>query len=182
MPAAFQTHLDNEPLVSGTHKGPNGSAVLRDPATDFYVCGVIAGLAIYKVALTETEATYLVDHNDNYIVTEYGEYILVSSGSEHENGTVTARDLNTVTADGITSWQTGDTYEIYKTGTKDSFISRIAVDRHRGKKVVSEEELNNYGWFREDEDLDRDEHGNIVRRKNRPFGPGQPENPRRRYR
>jgi len=182
MTAVFQTQLDNEPLMTGTHKGPNLSTILRDPGANFMSCGVITGLAIYKVAAADTEATYLTDENGNRIVTEYGEYIVITYGDEHENGLVTARDEDTVTHTGITSWLTGDTYEIYKTGTKDGFISRIATDRLRGKKVVKEEELNSYGWFREDEDIDRDEHGNIVRRKNRPFGPGQPENPRKRYR
>ena len=179
---AFQTHLDNEPLATGTHKGANGSVSLYDPGANFWSCGVSLGLAVYKLALEETETTYLVDENGNRIVTAYGEYIVVVEGSENQNGLVTARDEDSVTASGITSWNRGDTYEIYKTPAKGSFLSRVATDRLRGKKVTSPEELNSYGWFPEDADLDRDENGNIKRRKDRPFGPGQPENPHRRHR
>lgn len=51
------------------------------------------------------------------------------------NGAVTATTKNTVTATGVT-WDFGDTYEIYKTDTKDSFISSFRIDKMYGRKLT----------------------------------------------
>ena len=59
----------------------------------------------------------------------------------------------------------GDEYEIYKTSTYNSRISRILTDRRSGRKTTNRAELVN-GVFPEDVDLD--EHDRHV------FGPGQP--------
>jgi len=86
----------------------------------------------------------------------------------------TTKDINsliaTVTEDEITTdddlpWDSLDVYEIYKTATKDSFISSDVVDVSRGWR--SDPAKMNKGWRFEDEDLDR--YNQKI------FGPGQPE-------
>ena len=82
----------------------------------------------------------------------------------------TASLVATVTEDEITtdddiSWNNGDTYNIYKTGTKGSFISSVWIDLSRGWKTDPDE--MRLGWRYDDIDLDRD--GERI------FGPGQPE-------
>lgn len=178
--AAFLTHYDTEPLATGTHKGVNGSPSLYNPDALFMTCGITAGLAIEKVALNPSEMTYLTSDGEE-LVDDGDTLLLTEDESADESGLVTSATDNTVLASGITRWEYGDTYNIYKTATKGSFISRIATDRLFGKKVTKPSELNNYGWIPEDADLDRDEDGLMVKRKDRPFGPGQPERTRRRY-
>ncbi len=68
------------------------------------------------------------------------------------------------TNDNIT-WLKGNTYKIYKTGTKGSIISSVWVDLSRGWKTDPKEMTD--GWKNEDIDLDKD--GKKV------FGTGQPE-------
>ncbi|MBW2105254.1 MAG: hypothetical protein JRI26_04315 [Deltaproteobacteria bacterium] len=127
-------HKDDDPLVTGTHKGASGSSTLIDRRLDFRACGVSIGLAIYN----DTQST---------------------------NGLVTVVTENKITDD-TNTWDTGDTYEIYKTATKDSIISSIWTDKRFGRKVTNKAELDR-GILHADIDIDRDEE--------HIFGPGFPE-------
>lgn len=88
-----------------------------------------------------------------------------------ENETQTTSSLvaivteNDITTDDDISWDNGDTYNIYKTGTKGSFISSVWIDLTRGWKT--DPKTMKDGWRMEDIDLDR--NGELV------FGPDQPE-------
>ncbi len=141
--ANYESHLDDEPLITGTHYGSNGAAALYDPNALFQTVGVDGELS---------QAIY----NDTQVT----------------NGNVTSATDTTVESD--ITWNNGDTYSIYKTSTKDSFISRIGVDRSRGWKTTERSELNIYGWFPEDVDIDKNIQGNILPRRERPFSPNSP--------
>ncbi len=170
--ASVETNLDDDPLVTGTHKGADGATDLYDPAGIFQISGIIVGLAIYKDAVDE--ATNLTDGDGNEITDADGNAISVGGVIGDENGLVTAVTETTVSASGITSWQNGDTYNVYKTATKDSVISKIGIDKSRGWKYTDKRDLTSFGWRPEDVDLDKDSDGNSVPNRETPFGPGQP--------
>jgi hypothetical protein len=165
--ATREIHRDSEPLFTGTHKGisattailtdsegslikdsdgeyitdsnyPNFTSVIRDKGACFRSLGIDPDLGLY--CENETQGT---------------------------GGYVTAADEDTVTVSGVT-WEYGDTYSIYKTATKDSFISSVWCDVSRGFKINHPDEINKYGWRREDWDID-------DRGRKDVFGPGQPE-------
>jgi hypothetical protein len=174
MNVAYVHHYDSDPLATGTHKGPDDMAFLFDPSAKFSLLGVDTGLVIYKTAINPDEIGYLETEGEERVVTEDGDEIVISTASEDEMGHITEVTEDSVYADTITSWKTGDIYNIYKTATRDSFISRIATDRSRGWKVSKPDEVNEYGWFPEDADIDKDESGRKLPKHERPFGPGQP--------
>ena len=132
-----EIHLDDYPLSTGTHKGA-ASLTLNDPKADFKSCGVQAGVLVKNTT----------DGSSGLTVTVTEKTILC---------TLAGGSLNVFTA--------GDTYEIYKTDTEDSEISRIYVDRRFGQKIFKHSDINTYGHLHKDEDLDAD--GRNV------FGPGQ---------
>lgn len=166
--ATREVHRDSEPLFTGTHEGANysytqligeggeedllledgegmlaedsgnPSSVLKVKGANFRSLGVDPDLELY--CENETQGT---------------------------NGTVTAADENTVTVSGV-EWYYGDTYSIYKTSTKDSFISGTWCDVSRGFKINHPKEINRHGWRKEDWDID-------DKGRKRVFGPGQPE-------
>lgn len=82
---------------------------------------------------------------------------LIATVKEHE-----------ITTDDAISWNNGDTFNIYKTSTKDSFISGVWCDVSRGWKINSNDEINKHGWRTEDWDIDDKGRKDV-------FGPGQPE-------
>lgn len=131
-----EQHIDDEPLATGTHDGADGAAVLSCMGAMFRSLGVTPVLGQYVENETQTTG-----------------------------GAVTASTDDTVTVDGVT-WDNGDTYNVYKTATKDSAISSTLTDVSRGWKADPDEMVD--GWRPEDKDLD--DHG-----KHRVFGPGQPE-------
>jgi hypothetical protein len=137
--AAKELHYDSEALSTGTHKGADSATVLFDRGKNFRSLGVDPDLELY--AENETLGT---------------------------NGTVTAATEDTVTVSGVT-WDNGDTYNIYKTSSKDSFISGQWVDVSAGFKINHPKEINKHGWRKEDWDID-------DRGRKKVFGPGQPEN------
>jgi hypothetical protein len=51
---------------------------------------------------------------------------------------------------------------------KDSFISKIKVSRGGSQKVTRKDQLNAYGWLPEDHDIDKDESGHMLPRRERP--------------
>lgn len=95
--------------------------------------------------------------------------VAIYNTNQGTNGLITAVTETEITDD-TNSWDYGDTYEIYKTATKNSLISTIGVDKSRGWKVIEKKELNSRGWLPEDQDLDVDEDGFEIDI----FGPGQP--------
>lgn len=143
--AVYETHNDDEALATGTHKGADGASALSDPGADFKSCGINSDVG--QAVSNETQAT---------------------------SGNVTASTEDTVTDDG-NSWDNGDTYKIYKTAAKDTFLSRHGIDKSRGWKATKKGELNAYGWRPEDADIDVDESGHRLPHDEIPFGPGQPE-------
>jgi hypothetical protein len=123
-------HTDSDPLIRCTHQYGSGGMILKHKNQDFKSCGVIVGLAIYN----DTDGS-------NGLVTEVTE------------------DSVTCTLSGGTNnyWSYGDQASIYKTATKDSYISKNTVDRSRGWKVTSENELDKDGFLIGDGDKDRDD-------------------------
>jgi hypothetical protein len=135
-----EVHNDSEYLLRCTHDYADGGLILKNKSAHFKICGVTVGVAIY---------------ND----------------TDGSNGLVTVVEDSAVTctlAGGVSNtWTNGDQASIYKTATKDSFISAINTDRSKGWKVTKKDQLDEDGFFPEDADLDR--HDKNV------FGPGQPE-------
>ena len=159
-----EIHLDDDYLASGTHKGADGSTSLYDPKADFASCGVHEGAYIENV----TQGAY----GEISIVTERN----VETSAEASSYYITTDDTPYITTDGTPYqttdggasnivWNHGDTYKIYKTAVKGSFISSIWTDLSRGWKTQKED--MRLGWKYDDIDLDRD--GERI------FGPGQPE-------
>ena len=98
----------------------------------------------------------------------------IYNDTQGTDGLITAITEKTITDD-TNSWDYGDTYSIYKTATKDSNISRNAIDRSRGWKVTRPEELDETGWLPKDHDLDIDSGNRRLQRGEVPWGPGQPK-------
>lgn len=103
-------------------------------------------------------ASALYDKGANFDV-----YVTVGvdchNDTQDSNGAVTAVTENTVTATGVT-WDNGDTYYIYATDTKDSYISSFRIDKIYGRKLVE----GKYEENDADDDLPADS-----------FGPNQPD-------
>lgn len=91
--------------------------------------------------------------------------LAIYNTTQGTNGLITAVTEDTVTDD-TNSWDYGDTYEIYKTNSKNKFISAQWTDVSRGWKT-DKKELKK-GWRAEDIDIDKKKPGRV-------FGPGQPE-------
>ena len=136
--AAREIKRDDQPLFTGTHEGGSSSSTLYVQGAMFRALGVDPQLGQY-VANT-TQGTY---------------------------GNVTAATNDEVTVSGVT-WDYGDSYEIYVTDTKNSYISSVWTDVSRGWKVTDQKEVDSRGWRPEDADLDGHNRAKI-------FGPGQPE-------
>ena len=98
--------------------------------------------------------------------------LAIHNDTQVTDGTITSVTKHTIVSD--VSFDNGDEYSIYKTATKDSFISRIGIDRSRGWKETDKANLTSYGWRPEDVDIDVDEDGNRLPQGEIPFGPGQP--------
>uniref|UniRef100_A0A6M3II32 Uncharacterized protein n=1 Tax=viral metagenome TaxID=1070528 RepID=A0A6M3II32_9ZZZZ len=133
MPGAVrETHIDDEYLMTGTHKGPDNSSVLFDPEADFRSNGCIEGLLVKNT----TDG---------------------STGNIPAGVTNITETTLTVTLAGGTGnvWDIGDTYEIYKTGTEDSEISHIYTDRRFGQKVIRDNLI--HGILPEDRDIDEED-------------------------
>lgn len=140
-----ELNLNDTPLATGTHQGATGGVLIHDGA-DFKSCGVIVG-----------------DSDD-------GNQMLLENETDGSSGVITAVTESTVTCTlaggSLNVWTAGDTYNIYRTDTKDEEISRCYVDRMYGQKVNRRDELNKRGHLVNEEDLDAD--GRKI------FGPGQP--------
>lgn len=128
--ASVEIHLDDTSFAYGIHRRGNSSPSLIDPTANFLSWGVAADMLLKNT----------------------------TDGSE---GVITAVTEHTVTAtlSGGTGndWDYEDEYEIYRSGTEDSYVSKIFTDRSRGWKVTNPNQLNENGWFPEDADLDEDD-------------------------
>lgn len=161
--ASREIHRDSEPLFTGTHKGANGALVLRDPGVNFRALGVDPSLSLYIE--NETGGSYgniSAADEDTVTATLSGPAILDDSGEQ-----ILDDDGNPI-IDDLGAWNYGDTYNIYATSTKDSFISSVWVDVSRGWKIEKHDDVNREGWRNEDWDIDDRGRKNV-------FGPGQPE-------
>ena len=139
MRAQIETHVDDAYLASGTHKGADGGLEAYDQGADFKSCGITVGRAVLNTT----------DGSDGLVtaVTEDSFTCTLSGGSNN-------------------TWSNGDTYEIYKTAAKGTFLSKTSVDRRFGRKVVRGDVLTPEGLLPEDVDLDED--------TDEIFGPNQP--------
>lgn len=78
--AVFHVHKDDDPLMTGTHKGADAAGSLSDAGENFLSCGIIIGLAIHNdtqgtdglvTAVTEdgvTDDTNTWDNGDTYSI------------------------------------------------------------------------------------------------------------------
>lgn len=82
--------------------------------------------------------------------------------TQETDGLITAVTEFTITDD-TNSWDNGDEYEVYAQ-TKDSFISRMVIDKRFGRKTNPADMENDI----HKDDIDVDEYVDNV------FGPGQP--------
>ena len=74
----YETHKDDDPFASGTHKGADGASVLSDRGANFATWGVVVGVAIHNTtqetdglvtAVTDdtvTDDTNTWDNGDSY--------------------------------------------------------------------------------------------------------------------
>ncbi len=121
---AAETHKDDTPFATGTHKNAT-AAVLSDPGADFKSCGVATGVLIKNT--TDGSSGTITAVTEDFVT-----------------GTLSGGTLNT--------WTAGDTYEIYITATEDSVISSIWTDLRYGRK--SDKIKLHRGLRAEDMDLD----------------------------
>ena len=91
--------------------------------------------------------------------------LYIENETQSTSSTISSVTENAIATEDVLTWDNGDTYNIYKTGTKGSFISSIWTDLSRGWKTDPKE--MRLGWRHKDIDLDR--NGEKI------FGPGQPE-------
>ena len=129
MRAQIVSHIDDDYLATGTHNGPAGGLILRNPSQHFRSCGITVGVAIQND--TDGSAGLVT------AVTESDVTCTLSGGSNN-------------------TWTAGDTYYIFKTAAEDTQISKLTVDRRYGRKVVKGDPLTSKGFFPEDIDLDED--------------------------
>ena len=166
--ATREIHRDDEPLFTGTHKGASysdissiltgddGAVLTGDDGEVLTSDGGVPGPALRDKGMSFRSLGVDPDL-DLYCENE----------TQGTGGTVTASDEDSVTVSGVT-WDYGDTYSIYKTSTKNSFISGVWCDVSRGQKINHPDEINRHGWRHDDWDIDNRGRANI-------FGPGQPE-------
>ncbi len=161
-----ERHIDDDYLMTGTHKGADGATTLINRTADFSSCGAIAGLYIENV--TQSENSLIVTATEEEITTTgttSAEAFKVTDGGF--NVTDGGGEAFNIVASTSMSWDNGDTYKIYKTGTKNSFISSDVVDASRGWKT-DPKDMDKHGWKRVDTDIDRKNPGRV-------FAPNQPQ-------
>ena len=110
-------------------------------------------------------STTLTDRKADFASCGVMDGLYIENTTQDESSLVATATEEEVTTDDDVSWDNGDTYEIYKTGTKDSKISTQWVDMSRGWRTDPKKMTD--GWRNEDLDIDRNNPGRV-------FGPGQP--------
>jgi hypothetical protein len=176
-----ERHIDDDPLATGIYSAPAWSPYLFIEGADFKSCGVAIGLFIENTTCGTSGLVTAVTENTVTAEQSDGDSIDWHARETLDGGAFT--DTASSTVDGGADWATRDdgidggslwstasaeeTYKIYKTATKDSFISKIYTDRRDGFKITSRSDVNERWHFPSDEDLDAN--------REHVFGPGQPE-------
>jgi hypothetical protein len=130
---AFETRKDDTPQSTGTHSGVDGASSLYDKNANFDVY-IEVGVDCHNTTKGTNGAVIAVTKDTVTVSAYYGE--------------------------GYLRWDNGDTYEIYCTTTKDSFISSFRIDKMYGRKLTE--------TYSEDYPIPTDISGDE-------FAPGQPE-------
>lgn len=165
--ATREINRDDSPLFTGTHKGASytgliltnddGEVLTNDDGEVLFTDGYYGFTSVIRDKGMSFRSLGVDPDLDLYCENE----------TQGTSGVVTAADEDTVTVSGVT-WENGDTYSIYATSTKDSFISGIWCDVSRGQMIDHPDDINRHGW--RVEDVDWDDRGRINI-----FGPLQPE-------
>lgn len=150
-----ETHRDDYPMFTGTHKGANGSEYLIDKTAHFRTFGANPDAANYVHNLTQ----------DTHGIVNYSDDEKLRAGSANINVFPVTLPLTFPV-----EWNYGDEYEVYITSSKNSFISREWVDLSRGWRTDPDKLQD--GW--KPEDIDLDDKG-----RKKVFGPGQPSRRRK---
>lgn len=159
--ASREIHRDSEPLITGTHKGSDGSAFIYDKGRNFRSLGADPVLLLYVENETQSSHGYLSASTEDTLtaLTPSDEAAFILGAGEFPYTFGETVEL---------TWDYGDTYNIYKTISKDKFISDQWQDVSRGWKINNYDEVNEHGWRHDDWDID-------DRGRKKVFGPGQPE-------
>jgi len=145
---AFETRKDDTPQSTGTHSGADGSSSLYVKNANFDVY-IKVGVDCHNTTKGTSGAVIAVTENTVTVSAYYGD--------EDEDS---YEDEDEASYEGYLRWDNGDTYEIYCTTTKDSFISSFRIDKMYGRKLTE--------TYSEDYPLPTDIPGDE-------FAPGQPE-------
>ena len=122
------THLDSDPLFTGTHDGADSSSYLQSMGAMFKTLGAIPGLYVEN----ETKGTSGVIHSST------DDVVYTNSGCLPFTLPFTLP----------MEWDNGDTYNIYKTDTKNAPISYEWTDVSRGWQAYPRDLVK--GWMPED--------------------------------
>lgn len=150
--ASREIFKDDQPLFQGTHKGVDGSDSLYDPGAMFKELGCDPSLSLYIENTTQGTSSNVTGSTSDSVYTDSG------GGKFPYTLPITF---------GI-GWDKGDTYKIYRTDTKNSFLAGQWCDVSRGWRIYPGDDIAENGWRREDYDLDEPNRRKV-------FGPGQPE-------
>jgi hypothetical protein len=157
MTYAIEIINDSSPLFSGTHSGPSSSIRLRDKGALFRTLGCDPEFGLYIENVTQGTHGVVLWADDDEIL----------AGSSGGTGFPYTFPFVFGSSSDYLTWDNGDTYNIYCTGTKNGFIASNVVDTSAGW-FADPQDLDSHGWRNEDTDID--DHGKID-----VFGPGQPE-------
>jgi hypothetical protein len=158
------THVDDDPLFTGTHDGPDNASYLQSIGAMFKTLGAIPGLYIENV--TQNQHSTIRYSTDKWVVAADSDAGFPYEFPFEMTGYGGGFPYTFPFTFGPVQWDHGDVYKIYKTGTKGSVISQSWTDVSKGWQSPKDELVE--GWFAEDVDLD--DHG-----REHVFGPNQPE-------
>ena len=113
-------------------------------------------------------ATTIYNKSIDFYVSGVVPDLYIENTDTSESSLVATVTKHTITTDDDIAFDNGETFKIYKTGTKDSYISGTWCDVSRGWKIHSHDDVNKHGWRHEDWDID-------DRGRKKVFGPGFPE-------
>jgi hypothetical protein len=134
--------------------------------------GSYAGYAIvdwvyYGTEDPATALTVLRDTGIDFTLWGANTGLYCENATLNTGGLIASLSSHQISATGVT-WRKGDTYKIYRTATKNSYISGVWCDVSRGFKIDERDDITSNGWRRKDVDLDEPNRRQV-------FGPGQPE-------
>lgn len=165
--ATREIHRDDSPMFTGTHKLADVQSSVMQSETGSSLLDEDGNVLLFEDS-SVVGSSYLYDKDACFrsLGVDPDLELYCENETQGTSGTVTVATDDTVTVDGVL-WYYGDTYNIYKTSTKNSFISGTWCDVSRGFKINHPDEINRYGWRLSDWDID-------DRGRKRVFGPGQP--------